>query len=1030
MKCPKCDSENLENSRFCSSCGSRLTPPDGGDLAETKPMPAPRAHPAVGTTFAGRYHIIEELGRGGMGVVYKAEDTRLKRTVALKFLPPDLTRDPGTRQRFIHEAQAASSLDHPNICRIHEIEETSDHHIFISMSCYDGETLKERIVRGPLEVEEALRLAIQICEGLAKAHEKDIVHRDIKPGNIFVTRDGDAKLLDFGLAKLAGQTRLTRTGTTVGTIAYMSPEQAQGRSVDHRTDIWSTGVVLYELLTGAQPFKGEYEQAIIYSILNDEPQPVTSLREGIPAGLERIVEKALAKDPDERYQSIDEMLGDLIEIRRDSGYEGPARVPSRLRAARKRILRILIPAALATVLVVVFIVFKFKVFHIEIGPQGEALADQNSLAVMPFENMEDAQDTQRYGQMITALLTTNLSESEHMRVISRQRLRDILRFLEQDKTRETENVTASEVAERAGVNLILTGTILQTEPNPVVTSVISQGSSGEVLATQRVDGMPGQDIFSVVDKLSRAIRQDLSLPQDESFRPVKEVTTSSPEAYRYYLEGLDHTYTYSFKDAEESFTEALAYDSTFAMAHACRANAIYVLRFGRVTPEVMHEINKALEYCGNGSPYEQGWIRAHHAFLTGDDSTALAGFESVAEDFPGEKEVFKAIGYIYLYRLPDPEKALRAYEKTIELDPLNPNPYCQLTYLYDVVGDTAKSRWAIEKYIAVAPDNANAFGTLGDLFRTKNRLDEAIKAYERAIELDPRQYLMQLHLCYLYLYSGDYEKARACYRSLALEGDEAWARSWGRVGLALVETYRGRIDVALKVLEDGLIVDRMDELEDNDPLIDKHMLKARIHREKGECDLALAEAHTAIHMMRSKFPDWTLYGTIEQVQIAAQCHNYAVADSLVRYFKDNLEEESGPRMGAYLWALGIIELAKGNVDAALAHLERTVGEFGWTEDFRPRYFLSRARIEAGRPADAIEDLQWITNTCAEDKAYRSLTVVRAHYLLGIAYEATGQKDKAIEQYEKFVSIWADPDPVLLPEVEDARRRLAGLKTAS
>ena len=1030
MKCPKCDSENLENSRFCSSCGSRLTPPDGGDLAETKPMPAPRAHPAVGKTFAGRYHIIEELGRGGMGVVYKAEDTRLKRTVALKFLPPDLTRDPGTRQRFIHEAQAASSLDHPNICRIHEIEETSDHHIFISMSCYDGETLKERIVRGPLEVEEALRLAIQICEGLAKAHEKDIVHRDIKPGNIFVTRDGDAKLLDFGLAKLAGQTRLTRTGTTVGTIAYMSPEQAQGRSVDHRTDIWSTGVVLYELLTGAQPFKGEYEQAIIYSILNDEPQPVTSLREGIPAGLERIVEKALAKDPDERYQSIDEMLGDLIEIRRDSGYEGPARVPSRLRAARKRILRILIPAALATVLVVVFIVFKFKVFHIEIGPQGEALADQNSLAVMPFENMEDAQDTQRYGQMITALLTTNLSESEHMRVISRQRLRDILRFLEQDKTRETENVTASEVAERAGVNLILTGTILQTEPNPVVTSVISQGSSGEVLATQRVDGMPGQDIFSVVDKLSRAIRQDLSLPQDESFRPVKEVTTSSPEAYRYYLEGLDHTYTYSFKDAEESFTEALAYDSTFAMAHAYRANAIWPQRLGRLTPEVQRAAGKALQYSGNTTPWEQGYIRGVHAFFTGDDSTALAEMESLVEDFPDEKEAWNYISYIYHYRLPNPERALWAYEKMIELDPLFVTAFSQLAYLYDEMGDTEKSLWAVKKYIAVAPDHANAHETAGDLFLRRGRLDEAIEAYETAVETDPKQHNCAYNLGYLYLYRGDYEKSRAQYKSLAIDADDAWHRGWGRVGRGLVETYQGRLDAALRILDDGLVADRMDELEDNDPIIEKHLLKARIYREKGECELALAEAGTAIDMKRSKFPEWTRYGIGDQVQIAAQCHNYAVADSLARYYKENLEEESGPSMGAYLWALGIIELEKGNVDAALAHLERAVNEFGWTEDLRPRYFLSRARIEAGRPADAIEDLQWIIRYCRGIKADRSLTAVRAHYLLGIAYEETGEKDKAIAQYEKFLSIWADPDPALLPEVEDAGQRLAGLKTAS
>ncbi len=264
----------------------------------------------IGKTVS-HYKILEKLGEGGMGIVYKAEDTKLKRTVALKFLPPELTRDPEAKQRFIQEAQTASALEHTNVCSIHEINETKDGQTFIVMVCYEGESLKKRLERGPLKLEEAIDIATQVALGLAKAHKQGIVHRDIKPANTLVTNDGVVKIVDFGLAKLAGQTRLTRTGTTVGTTAYMSPEQARGEEVDHRTDIWSLGVVLYEMLTGQLPFKGDYDQAVVYSILNEAPPHPRNLRADLPENIEQIIMQALEKDPDRRCQSADDILQQL-----------------------------------------------------------------------------------------------------------------------------------------------------------------------------------------------------------------------------------------------------------------------------------------------------------------------------------------------------------------------------------------------------------------------------------------------------------------------------------------------------------------------------------------------------------------------------------------------------------------------------------------------------------------------------------------------------------------------------------------------
>src|SRR5262245_17311247 len=262
------------------------------------------------------YRILTRLGGGGMGVVYKAEDTRLKRTVALKFLPTELTRDDDARQRFIQEAQAASALDHPNICTIYEvdscaIEGSSETQLFIAMAYYDGVTLKDRIARGRLDVREAIDVALQIARGLDHAHHARIIHRDIKPANVMITAQGFAKIVDFGIAKLVDQTGATRTGTTLGTVAYMAPEHITGGATDHRADIWALGVVLYEALTGERPFKGDTELAVVHNILNTTPVDPATLRPEIPSELASVVRRALAKSVVERYASAADVVRDL-----------------------------------------------------------------------------------------------------------------------------------------------------------------------------------------------------------------------------------------------------------------------------------------------------------------------------------------------------------------------------------------------------------------------------------------------------------------------------------------------------------------------------------------------------------------------------------------------------------------------------------------------------------------------------------------------------------------------------------------------
>ncbi|UCE41739.1 MAG: protein kinase [Candidatus Aminicenantes bacterium] len=358
MKCPKCQAEILDDSQFCSKCGTPIHPGDKIFLSHTHTILRPIDELVPGTELAGKYKIIEVVGKGGMGIVYKAEDTKLKRNVALKFLPPELTLDKEAKDRFVLEAQAAAALSHPNICTIHEIDEEKGKS-FIAMEYVEGKSLKNKIDKGPIAIEEAVDITIQVAEGMEQAHKKGIIHRDIKSANIMVTDTGQAKIMDFGLAKVKGGTLLTREGTTLGTVAYMSPEQARGEEVDHRTDIWSLGIVLYEMLSGQLPFIGDREASILYSVVHEEAKPVTAWNPDIPSELRQIIDRAMKKKPEARYTSTADVLEDLQKYKDSLKAEelGAFSFRSFLRRIRKPI--VAIPALLIIAAIIIASIWYF-----------------------------------------------------------------------------------------------------------------------------------------------------------------------------------------------------------------------------------------------------------------------------------------------------------------------------------------------------------------------------------------------------------------------------------------------------------------------------------------------------------------------------------------------------------------------------------------------------------------------------------------------------------------------------------------------
>jgi tetratricopeptide (TPR) repeat protein/tRNA A-37 threonylcarbamoyl transferase component Bud32 len=980
-------------------------------------------------TLISHYRIIEKIGAGGMGVVYKAEDTKLKRHVALKLLGPALTRDREAKERFLREAQAASAPDHPNICTIHEIDETEDGRMFISMSCYEGMTLGQRMAEGPFGLEEVLDIAIQVAQGLREAHKNSIVHRDIKPENIMITTDGQVKIMDFGLAKLRGVSNLTRVGTALGTWRYMSPEQAQGMELDQRTDIFSLGVVLYQMIAGRLPFTGDYEQAVVHSIINDTAEPLATYKAEVPEGLQRIMDKVLAKDREERYQDADELLADLRreKIFLESGELAQVSTPAVPAMSNKRLLRSLIPVAGIAVGVVLLLVL--GPFRVGMGPREEAAARENYLAIMYFENLADREDPDKLGEIVTNLLITDLSESRYMSVVSSQRLYDILKLLGREGIKVVDRNVASEVASRADARWMLLGSILQVEPHVILTSQLVEAETGKVVASQRIAGEIGEDVFSLVDRLTVDIKKDLSLPaaaQAEPDRPVADVTTHSPEAYRDYLEGLEHLNKYYLPDAKRSFNRALESDSSFAMAYSSLAYTKWLR--GEGDSQGRRElIAKAFKYSDKVPRKERHYIAAQAAHLSRDYAGAVEELEQLLDRYPDDKAAHDMLGMIYHANLRKFEKAIYHLSRAVEIDPFLKTAYNMLAYSYHRVGDFDKSIWAINKYISLAPDEANPYDSRGDLYAYAGQVDLAIESYKKALEIKPDFSISLRKLGDMYLYSKAYAKAESIYQRVCLDADKH-IRSRGRTKLALVLVYRGKFDDALEVLDDGIAADRMERAESM-PKALKHIWAGSIYREKGNLAMALKEVEEGTKIWQQGSLSHRYYWAYLYPELLAEKGETASAEEHVATLRKNIEQTDTTQMFYYWLALGNIERIKGDSQRAVTHLEKASLEAASPDLFHVRLYLARAYLEAGRLGEAVGLFEKVLSRYDTARLFSPVLSVKGYYLLGLAYEKSGWSNKAIEQYGEFLDIWKDADPGI-PEIEDAHRRLARLRQVS
>ncbi len=639
----------------------------------------------------GHYQIRGRIGAGGMGAVYRAHDTRLDREVALKFLPLDLTAHSSALERLLIEARAAAALEHPNVCTIHEVGESEDGRPFIAMALYEGETLQDRLSQGPLPPGEAIDIAAQVARGLKAAHARGIVHPDVKPGNVMLTVDGTAKLLDFGLARLAEVTP-SPPGQTPGTLAYMSPEQARGDPLDHRTDLWSLGVVLYEMLTGVRPFRGGNDPALLQAILHEDPEPVTTRRPETPRALARVVERLLRKDPRERYGDAEELLAVLaVPIPRVGPW--PAHVDARRIAAAT-----VVVMAIATLLYSVRLAREPDWPPVTAGTATGAPA----IAVLPFSVHGQGLEIWREGMV--DLLSMGLDGAGGLRAINSRTL--LARWNEAVGDEAVADLDlALGVARETRASYALVGSAVAAGPQIQLAVDVYDLGSGQPVGQAQVVGSP-DSILALVDRLAiQTLAVVLQRDPDElPAVDLASVTTRSLPALKAYLDGEVRHRRSDFEGAIEAWERAAAADTLFALAYLGLAEA-YAWE-GANTDRAFDRFGRAYRLADRLPQHEATVLRARWSHWQGR-LDGIPILEEVVRQRPDDAEAWYSLGEGY-YHLPGamrgPEEARLAFERAAELQPRSA-PY--RAHLVDLAfqehPDSSRIARELEAYRRLAP---------------------------------------------------------------------------------------------------------------------------------------------------------------------------------------------------------------------------------------------------------------------------------------------------------------------------------------
>jgi serine/threonine protein kinase/tetratricopeptide (TPR) repeat protein len=795
IKCPKCHFDNPDDTLYCGKCGTPL--PSSKEIPVTATLETPTEELTRGTTFANRYEIIEELGKGGMGRVYRAEDKKIKEEVALKLIRPDIASDKKTIERFSNELKMARKIAHRNVCRMYDLGEEKGTH-YITMEYVPGEDLKSSIRRmGPLTAGKTLFIAKQVCEGLAEAHRLGVVHRDLKPQNIMIDKDGNARIMDFGIARSVTGKGITGAGVMIGTPEYMSPEQAEVKDVDQRSDIYSLGVILYEMVTGRVPFEGETPLGIAMKHKSEMPQDPREINSQIPEDLSRMILKCLEKEREKRYQSAGDVRSELENIEKGIPTAEKA-IPKRKPITSREITvtfglkKLFIPAIAIVALAVIGVLLWQVVFRKGLLPSAPS---QRSVAVLPFIDLSPQKDYEWLSDGISEAMISALSSLKGLRVPARTSS-----FFFKGK-----QIDIQEIGQKLRVENVLEGSVQVAGDMLRVTAQLISVKDGFHLWSDKFDRKL-DDVFSIQDEIAREIVRALKvrLLGEEETRLTKKYTENL-EAYNLYLKAR---YFWNMRGGKnlyksiEYFEEALEKDPNYALACAGLADSYFVLGNNRfISPGEAYP--KAREFAQKALEIDNSLAEAH---------VALAGIKKDYDwDWAGSEEEYKFAlqlnpGYSfahqgYAFLLSDMgrhEEAIKEIKTARDLDPLAPRITANVGYLLYLARKYDQALEELRKAIELYPQHIANFLYEAYVYSALSRYEEALASLKRFEE--PTSSDHKLFLAYVYAKWGKKEKAEKLLKKIIEESEQAYiSPTW----IAYIYGCLGDYDQAFSLLEKG-----------------------------------------------------------------------------------------------------------------------------------------------------------------------------------------------------------------------------------